>query len=76
MKIVLYKQRTKVIVDTEFIEAKFLESKYIKNEWNYLDLRTRIMYFITNELKLYCNEKFNQKSLDYLEKELNFKGVN
>ena len=77
MKIVLYnKQRTKAIVDTEFIEKLFLESKYIKNEWNYLNLRTRIIYFIQNELKLYCNEKLNQKSLDYLEKELNHKGVN
>ena len=73
MKIVLqnfHKNRTKIIMNCSDIEKKFLKSKYVKNEWNYLDLRTRIIYFITKELKLYCNETLNDKSLNYLESEL------
>ena len=77
MKIVLYnKQRTKAIVDTQFIEAGFLKSKYIKNEWKDIDLKTRIIYFILNDMKLFCNEIANNKSLKFLETELNHKGIN
>ena len=77
MKIVLYnKQRTKAIVNTEFIEKGFLKSKYIKNEWNRIGLRERILMYISNDMKLYCNETLNNKSLNFLESELNHKGIN
>ena len=77
MKIVLYnKQRTKVEVDTKEIEKGFLKSKYIKNDWNRIGLRERILMYISNDLKLYCNETLNNKSLNFLESELNHKGVN
>ena len=76
MKIILYnKQRTKAIVDTKDIEAGFLKSKYIKNEWKDIDLKTRIIYFILNDMKLFCNEIANKNSLKFLETELNHKGI-
>ena len=77
MKIVLYnKQRTKAIVDTKEIEKGFLKYKYIKNDWNRIGLRERILMYISNDMKLYCNETLNNKSLNFLESELNHKGIN
>ena len=77
MKITLYnKQRTKAIVDTKEIEKGFIKSKYIKNDWNRIGLRERILMYISNDMKLYCNEILNNKSLNFLESELNHKGVN
>ena len=74
-KMILYKNKTKVTVSNEFIEAGFLESKYIKNEWNRIGLRERILMYISNELKLYCNETLNNKQLNFLESELNHKKI-
>ena len=77
MKIVLYnKQRTKAIVDTKEIEKGFLKSKYTKNDWNRIGLRERILMYISNDMKLYCNETLNNKSLNEIETLLNHKGIN
>ena len=73
---ILYKSKTKVTLSNEYIEAGFLDSKYIKNEWTKIDLRDRLIMYISNVLKLYCNETLNKDSLNEIEKSLNHKKIN
>ena len=62
------RQRTEIKANV--LIDKFMNSKYIKNQWNSVSVKDRIIMFIANELKLSYSESQNKEALAYVEREL------